>query len=126
MRNEREQVIETKPQVDTDELLKQLQIQQLQEVFKEKAEKKDADDRFKAARQIEVAKAIELEKAKKRNCPHRKPDAKPNLGGQRDHQGHMHFLCLECQSEWIDGELPPELRIGLDGDRFGGPIVGGF
>jgi hypothetical protein len=101
------------------DLLIELLLGDLQE---KKAEKKQAEDDRKRARESnieDVKNQVNAKKFTQSNCPHKKPNGHPSIGGQRDHRQHYNWICLYCQKEWKDNALPLDLRISMD--RVGGP-----
>lgn len=115
-------VIVAPDMLDLDRRLKVLQLSKLEEETKKSEDEKDSIERFKVARKAEVELANSRERNMQAACLHRKRDNTANLGGQRDHSGHRHFICLNCNKHWMDQELPMELAQNFDFDRIGGPI----
>lgn len=109
-----------------EELLKiQLEDARLGLIQKQRAEqeflqKKNQDDNFRKSRLAAVEQERASKELQQSSCPHTKQNGQPCIGGQKDHRGHYHFLCMWCMKEWIDGELPMHLRIPME--RVGGPI----
>jgi hypothetical protein len=86
----------------------------------EEAEREAARLRAKAEGARAREAAAQQERAQQATCPHMKPWGGPAIAGQRDHQHHVHFICLYCGKQWVDAELPAHLRI--PSDEVGGPI----
>ena len=104
----------------------QLKLAQLEDLLEKQAEKKSRKDLENAQRKAAALNKQALEAlrlATQSQCDHRKPNGQPSIGGQRDHQNHTLWLCLKCQKNWVDGQLPGPLRVGLDSNRIGGPSL---
>lgn len=90
-------------------------------------------DEEKEAQHAQVRRAqllaIEEERkntlARQTQCPHMKPNFTSALVGQKDHLGHHHFVCQNCQREYGDGvtpNVPPvPVHLRIPSDRIGGP-----
>jgi hypothetical protein len=95
---------------------------QLKQLSKQVAEQDEAEQSHNAAR---LQNAIGQEKARQQQvqrqsmCPHVKPNGQSALGGQRINGTNYFFLCLYCQKEFNETNLPPHLRLPLE--RVGGP-----
>lgn len=105
-----------------------LQIRKEREALREK-EQLEADKEAKE-REKEVTKqnllrditaARKAQEETQAGCAHIKPNGKPAIGGQKNHQHQIQWLCLICHKEWVGGELPIHL---LNNDAVvGGPIT---
>ncbi len=101
--------------------------QQLATLLLKRLSKQDADEeetiRLRAAARKAgmdaQLKGREQELLKQSQCAHKKPYGEPATAGQRLHSNHYQWLCQYCAKEWIDSELPIELRI--DSTLVGGP-----
>lgn len=99
---------------------------QTEEILRTKQLRTDAEAQAKKARESnieDVRKQEERNAFDQENCAHRKPPPShgPAIGGQRDHRGNVHYICLYCHKTWKNAELPIPLRVGLDADKIGGP-----
>lgn len=106
-------------------IAEELQYEQLLELRKIRGEREEIERQARAARESncnQVAQNIAMRAFEQAECPHRKPNSQPAIAGQRDHQNDYHWICLYCQREWTNGELPQALRISQD--RVGGPQWG--
>jgi len=91
-----------------------------------KSLRKDEEERERA-RQMQLAQfqAIQAESeyraAMQEACRHLKENGRPSIGGMKDSRGATHYICLRCQKEWVDDELPQYLRNNLP--EIGGPMT---
>lgn len=113
---------------NTDALQARLLEMQIAELERQKNERekseKDALELILRQREIGLKAMLQEDEQKKLNqaqCSHKKPNGLPNIGGQRDHRQHYHWICSYCSKEWTDNELPLDLRISQD--LVGGPVI---
>jgi hypothetical protein len=99
--------------------LEYLQLQRMEEEEAAKEEQRQMQIRAREQGARTMARQREAELAKQASCNHTKPNGRPAIGGQRDHQGDYRFICLFCSKEWTNNELPQNLII--DRDMIGGP-----
>ena len=96
-----------------------LQLQELEEKAKERAEKIEQEKSSRQAGIASMVKQREFELAKQSQCNHKKPFGESNLAGQRLHSNTYLYICQMCSKEFHDSEVPLDLRI--DAGRVGGP-----
>lgn len=86
-------------------LQKQGQLADLQIIreAEEQAKKKEAEESARRL-QLEGARAMhrqaEAERANQSVCSHRNDHGRFVIGGQRDHQHNVHYICLRCGKTW--------------------------
>ena len=99
--------------------LLQLQLTTLTEETTEKQATKDSrlQARKVIAKSMEAGRQQQL--ARQEQCPHKKPNGQPSIGGQRDHQHNYIFICAYCAKEFNQHTLPPHLRV--PNEYIGGP-----
>jgi hypothetical protein len=101
------------------ERLNKLLADRLEREEIERVEKEEMERLARIQGALAMQHRRDRELAEQEACSHMKPWGGPSVGGQKDHQGHIHFICLFCAKVWIDNELPQRLRISMD--RVGGP-----
>lgn len=121
-----EQIIETfvaSGSQDSGDIQKTLLRIMLEKYQREKAEEEERqklllEARKQGAMTMEMRRQAEL--AAQEACSHMKPYGGPAIGGQRDHNNTIHYVCLHCGKHWTQADLPPNLRIPMD--KIGGPV----
>ena len=108
-------------QVNVDELLKQLQVEELLEKKRAKAEAEESNRKMRDSVIEQVKQAEQYKINAQRACSHEKPNKMPNLNGQKDHQGVYHLVCSACQKHFTQHTCPPDLWQKLNFDVIGGP-----
>lgn len=117
-----EEIIPDEVELSSDEVRRQKEALELEELKERRAEIKEQRRIALAARK---QNAEQLEKARQNQeaiqslCPHQKPNGQPAIAGQRDHQHHYIFICAYCAKVFNEYNLPPHLRIPAE--RVGGP-----
>ena len=105
-----------------------LQIRKEREALREKEEAEAAKKAKEHEKEVtkdnllrDITAARKLREDTQAGCAHTKPNGKPAVGGQKNHQHQIQWLCLICHKEWVGGELPIHL---LNNDAVvGGPIT---
>lgn len=97
-----------------------LMVEDLMEQKATRDQEKANKEAFRKSRRDALLKEHAQQEALRSQCPHLKPNYQPNIGGQRDHSGHYHWICSYCMREWTDTELPVHLRVSME--RVGGPL----
>lgn len=101
--------------------LKYLELQEKEEAFALKQEKKRIELAHRKANALNEENKRRNMEAAQRGCDHRKKNGETYLAGQRDHAGHLHLICQGCMKHFFGPEVPMHLRP--DPDRVGGPEV---
>lgn len=104
------------------EVQKQLAELLLKRLSKKDAEEEEAERMKKAARKAGMDAMLagrKQELDKQNSCGHKKPSGAPAIAGQRLHSNKYQWICLFCSKEWINQELPIDLRI--NSEQVGGP-----
>lgn len=104
------------------EVQQQLAALLLKRLNKKDAEEEEAERLKKAARKAGMDAMIQgrtQELNKQNSCGHKKPSGAPAIAGQRLHSNKYQWICLFCSKEWINTDLPVDLRI--NSELVGGP-----
>jgi ribosome-binding ATPase YchF (GTP1/OBG family) len=96
-----------------------LQLKKLRQDMNEEEAKKASEESLRKARSEAVVIERAQREALQNACPHLKPNFRPAIAAQKDHDGHTHWLCLLCNKGWVDQQLPVQLRI--PSEHIGGP-----
>lgn len=104
----------------------QLQLEELQaKKLKKEMDQQEENEENRRKAHAEGARSMEQrrlnELAKQAACNHMlELQGGPAIVCQRNHNRDYMFMCQLCQKEWLNGEVPPHLRIPMD--RIGGPL----
>lgn len=97
------------------------QLRESDERESEKKEKIRVEEEQRKQGALNQQKRRDEELLRQSNCAHIKPNRATALAGQRDHSGHIHYICQMCSKLWEAGESPHQSLIP-DSLFIGGPI----
>lgn len=107
------------PPTSAQEQMARLLVLKMEKELQAEKEEQQRLENLRLAQLENIKEMQRVQEETQRQCPHIKPNFRPAIGGQRDGKGHYQWICQYCQKQWIDSELPVQLRIPQE--QVGGP-----
>lgn len=106
-------------QGNIEQALKLLTARRELQALREDEEAQDERAREEEQRLLAIEEDIRRTAERQASCTHLKSNYKTAVHGIRDSRGNSLYLCLNCQKQWKNNELPMHLRVELP--DLGGP-----
>lgn len=103
-----------------NELLTRVLLQELEEKQAKRQQEQELAERLHKRNLEMVTEQIAKKNAEQANCSHLKENGRACVSGQRLQNGNYIFLCLRCQKEFDQTNLPQHLASSLVPGSIGG------
>lgn len=98
-----------------------LELEEVRERVEEKSQARELALRSRKENAIFQERGRQLLLARQNSCLHRKPNGFTAIMGQKNHQNTYNFVCLYCNKEFTEKNIPAGLMP--DSALVGGPQI---